>query len=195
MSLKNRNRLVCGRSGSGKTTFIVDYINKAKHIDYVMIVSQTIDVDDAYNKLTKPIVKVRKFEAGFKQSLFDFQLNHAPAYCCLLMDDIVGLIDEKRKKDEICSIVTMCRKYRIEFIGIVQGVKRLPPTFRDNIAVINLTGRISQPDLQNSYEYISEYFPDFKTFKKYYDEKCNEKKYIFFEFGVTERRQSITSSD
>lgn len=176
----NKNKLVVGTSGSGKTTYVIDYINTSK-ADFVVIISSTCNIDPCYGKITKRNAKFETVSREIFEFIYDIQ-QKIKGHMIVYIDDCTGFMANMSNKNLINDLITRCRHYNIETIASVQHLKTIPPTFRDNISSLILTSSVSNADLENAYEYLQVHFKTKKEFKEYYN--SNIKPYGIFIFEL-----------
>lgn len=180
----NKNKLIVGTSGSGKTCYIIDYINTSR-CDFVIIFSSTYNIDPTYNKITKRNIRYGVISKEAFNFIYEVQQN-IKGHIIVYIDDCTGFMANMQNKNLISDFVSKCRHYNIECIASVQHLKTIPPTFRDCISALLLTSSVSNADLDNAFEYIQLHFKTKKEFKDYYNTSIKAYRIFVFELYITD---------
>ncbi len=145
-SLKNNQILLCGRTGSGKTTWIINYMTKNKNLyDLVYVFTST---PQEYIKLTnkKNIFEVEEIDKINKIFNSDIKKHKA-----IILDNFVGLV-KLQNEATLLKCFTQGRHKNISVIVLSQYIYTVPPCIRTNCSHI-LIFKSNMRDLELIYPY------------------------------------------
>lgn len=177
------NKLIIGASGSGKTHYIINYLNNSD-FDIVYIISKTANICPDYAKINKRSVKFTDFDADVSKKILDLQIKYKKLFkAVIFFDDVIGIFSIRKTASVVSDLFATCRHYNVESIVSIQHLKSCPTVVRDNITEVLHTNHVSQSDLENIYFIIQRHFPNKKVFYDYLDQ--NRQNYRVFVYRVT----------
>jgi hypothetical protein len=182
---------VCiGGLGSGKTTFVIEYLLPAIYENYKRIyffsTSGGYQKGDAYKKLKDYKVKtLPAFNLLIIQKMIEYKEKHNKEQWLLIIDDATSLDEALKSKNEVLvKMITNARHLGIRLIYIVHGSKAvLSPLLRSVISHLIICKTPNMRLIETIYEeFVAVYMEKKKFIQLYRDKVINGDKYCNFQF-------------
>ena len=178
--------LVCGASGSGKTTFILNYIFQyLNYYSYIIYMAPTETFDSGY---LKTIRSDKKLSAKFifldirsekLPTISELQKisNHSKenTKICLILDDFINVLTSKLDKKQIDAYLTQSSRANCDLFLLCQTYNNISPSIATNVNILILFTKYLSRDSFNACIRRS-FTGEFK--KKWGDEIYNEIRHV-----------------
>jgi energy-coupling factor transporter ATP-binding protein EcfA2 len=169
--------LICGSTESGKTT-LVKHLIRYNALSYhkIYLLCSTVDLQDEYSFLPRQAI-LPVTEDSVKQ-IVEGQEANPNQRVAVIMDDCIGKI-KFQNSNLFDHLASSCRHYRIKLFILIQDMKKLSPTLRDNCKVLFVT-RLKEHSLKVCYE-LSSNFGSFQEFKSFMSQACQNYNVVRFD--------------
>lgn len=167
---KNSFNIVAGSTNSGKTNLILNILRKNyKQWNKIYFVCPTLNLQSQYKGIVHPS-RILTSEKDIDKLLNDQQKN-PKCHIAIVLDDCIGTVSFQSSKifDKLAS---SCRHYRITCFILIQDLKKLSPTIRDNSATLFIT-KLKEHSLRCAFE-LSSNFPNYQSFKEFIEKACKD---------------------
>lgn len=138
--------LVCGASGSGKTTFLLNYIFQyLNYYSYIIYMAPTETFDSG---ILKTVRSDKKLSARF--IFLDIRNEKLPTITelqkiaqrtnkiCLILDDFINVLTSKNDKKQIDAYLTQSSRANCDLFLLCQTYNHITPSIATNVNVLIL---------------------------------------------------------
>lgn len=169
--------IIAGSSSTGKTTLMKQLIkHNASLFHKIYLICSTVDLQGEYDFLPRKAIKPVS-EASIKEIVEEQERNNKQRVA-ILMDDCIGKL-KFQNSDLFDHLASSCRHYRIHQFILIQDLKKLSPTLRDNSKVL-FVSRLKEHSLRACFD-LSSTFSSFQEFKEFMNEACVDYQMIRFD--------------
>lgn len=158
--------LVCGSSGSGKTTFILNYI--FQNIDMYKLILYCAPTETIESGFIRSILNNKELnEKYFKNRLFvlNIRRDKIPTIhelqeyknktkdnkkICLILDDFINVLTSKDDKQQINAYLTQSSRASCDLFLLVQTYNNISPSIATNVNVLILFPKYMSRDSFNT---------------------------------------------
>jgi hypothetical protein len=154
--------LVCGSSGSGKTTYILNYI--FQNIENYKIVLYCAPTETLESGFLKSIIGNKTLnEKYFKNKLFvlNIRLDKLPTIkelqqigrnkkIMIILDDFINVLTSKEDKQQINAYLTQSSRANCDLFLLVQTYNNISPSIATNVNVLILFPKYMSRDSFNT---------------------------------------------
>ena len=180
---KDKKLLFLGKTGSGKSSLVVDYLYHNRDFPLVYVICPTELMNETYAPHVPAATTYEHYNPETIGSILKSQAKvivtkkdkglQFNSKCAIIMDDCLADADEWVNDKNISWIFNNGRHNEITFIIALQYPVGIPPKLRSNIQYSFLC-RENQPALQRKYyELYAGVFPTFDLFQSVFL-KCTE---------------------
>ena len=172
LNIENLNKnhlraLVCGSSGSGKTTFILNYIfQNIKTYKLILYYAPTETLESGFiksirdNKLFDKYIYFFDIRKEKLPSISDLQelyktikKNSESPRIALIFDDFINVLTSKQDKKQIDAYLTQSSRANCDLFLLVQTYNNISPSIASNINLMVLFPKYMSRDSFNACEY------------------------------------------
>ena len=167
---RNTCNIIAGSTNSGKTNLLLNILRlNYKLWNSIYFVCPTLDLQSQY----KDIVIQKNILTNERdiERLFTEQTNNQRRYICIVLDDCISTISFQ-SSNIFDKLASSCRHYRITCFILIQDLKKLSPTIRDNCSNLFIT-KLKEHSLRCCFDLSSD-FPNYKSFKDFMDSACKD---------------------
>lgn len=160
--------LVCGSSGSGKTTFILNYIfQNIKEYKLILYLAPTETLNSGFLKTVKESKDIKNELLNNKLYTIDIrqeplptikelqEINKIPTNkqghkIALILDDFINVLTTKEQKKQIDAYLTQSSRASCDLFLLVQTYNKISPSIATNINVLILFPKYMSRDSFNA---------------------------------------------
>lgn len=155
--------LVCGSSGSGKTTFILNYIlSKIDMYKLILYLAPTETLESGFLKTIRDIkelnnkivfINIRNDKLPTIQELQDInriKTNNKGHRIALIMDDFINVLTSKEDIKQINAYLTQSSRASCDLFLLVQTYNKISPSIATNINTLILFPKYMSRDSFNA---------------------------------------------
>ena len=182
--------IIAGMSDSGKTNLIKHFIRQHHHrFNRVICMCPTLDLQESYDFL-EPSYLIREPTEDHISALLEEQRQYPGLQTCLILDDCIGSL--KFKSQIFDKVASTGRHFRLTTFIVIQDLKKLTPTIRDNAKVMFIT-KLKQHSLECCFE-LSNGFNNHNEFNAYIQQACSEYRVVRFNLSANEKKTYLCFS-
>lgn len=150
--------LVCGSTGSGKTTFILNYL--FQYLNYYSVIIYMAPTETFESGYLKTIKSDKKLSAKF--IFLDIRNEKLPTISelqriaksnnkiCLILDDFINVLTGKNEKKQIDAYLTQSSRANCDLFLLCQTYNNITPSIATNINVMILFTKYMSRDSFNT---------------------------------------------
>lgn len=152
--------LVVGASGSGKTTFMLNYVFQyINYYSYVIYMGPTETFDSGYMKTIKNdetlnrkfiFIDIRKEKIPTITELQKISIKNDNKKICLILDDFINVLTSKEDKQQINAYLTQSSRANCDLFLLCQTYNHISPSIATNINVMVLFCKYMSRDSFNT---------------------------------------------
>ena len=152
--------LVVGASGSGKTTFMLNYVFQyINYYSYVIYMGPTETFDSGYMKTIRSdetlnrkfiFIDIRKEKIPTITELQKISVKNDNKKICLILDDFINVLTSKDDKQQINAYLTQSSRANCDLFLLCQTYNHISPSIATNINVMVLFCKYMSRDSFNT---------------------------------------------
>jgi hypothetical protein len=168
--------IIAGMSESGKTNLMKHLIRlHASKFHRIVVLCPTLDLQSSYECID-PNCLIREPSSGDIEKIMEQQSKFPNLRTMLILDDCLGSV---RFRDNVFDrLASSGRHYNISTFIIIQDLKKITPTIRDNAKVMYVT-KLKSHSLEACFD-ISNGFTNKSEFLTYINSNCRNHQIIRF---------------
>lgn len=138
--------LVCGSTGSGKTTFVLNYL--FQYLDYYSVIIYMAPTETFESGYMKTIKSDRKLSAKFiflnirnekLPTINELQrISRNNNKICLILDDFINVLTSKDERKQIDAYLTQSSRANCDLFLLCQTYNHISPSIATNVNVLIL---------------------------------------------------------
>lgn len=149
--------LVCGSSGSGKTTFMLNYVFQyLKYYSQILYLAPTETFSSGYLKTIKEDPELSKYfifmdiRTEILPTITELQRIAGNKKVCLILDDFINVLTSKDDKKQINAYLTQASRANCDIFLLCQVYNHITPSISSNINVMILFTKYMSRDSFNA---------------------------------------------